>query len=108
MQWKRKKENDVGIDRETGSNEIFAILKEIESEAESDVENLKNTQTQDSSQKKEFQTEMRTLINFWHPRQLFILKVSNESELPPKKKLKAKITEVKWKQQPKVYKRQEV
>ena len=35
-----KRKRYVRIDRETGSNEIFVIFEKIESEAESDVENL--------------------------------------------------------------------
>ena len=30
----------IHIDRETGSNEIYAMLDEIESDTESDIENL--------------------------------------------------------------------
>ena len=37
---KEKRKRYVCIDRETGSNEIFAIFEEIKSEAESDVQNL--------------------------------------------------------------------
>ena len=37
---KERRKRYVCIDCETGSNEIFAIFKEIESEAESDMENL--------------------------------------------------------------------
>ena len=40
MQWNGKKRRYVHIDCETGSKEIFAIFEEIESKAESDVENL--------------------------------------------------------------------
>ena len=38
MEWKKRRY--VHIDCETGSKEIFAIFEEIESKAESDVENL--------------------------------------------------------------------
>ena len=36
---KEKRKRYVRVDRETGSNKIFAIFEEIESEAESHVEN---------------------------------------------------------------------
>ena len=36
----KKKKKYVGIDGETCSNQIFAIMEEIESKAEGDVENL--------------------------------------------------------------------
>ena len=38
---KEKRKRYVRVDRETGSNKIFAIFEEIESEAESHVESLR-------------------------------------------------------------------
>ena len=51
---KEKRKRYARIDRETGSNEIFSIFEEMESEAESDVENL--LEDLDTSHRKKFQT----------------------------------------------------
>ena len=37
---RNNRKKSVHIDRETGSNEIFALLDKIESETECDIENL--------------------------------------------------------------------
>ena len=102
---KGKKKRYVRIDRETGSKEIFAIFEGNESEAESDMENL----LEDSGT--EFITEEEIPDTNDDTHQLLTLKAvvrveseSKESELPPKKKLKAKIAELKWKRQPKFIK----
>ena len=97
---KVKKNRYVRINRETGSNEIFAFLEEIESDAESDVENL----LEDSDTKFITEEEIRNTNENTHqlltPKAVVHVKSeSNESEPQPKKKFKAKISELKWKGQ---------
>ena len=84
------------IDRETDSNEIYAMLDEIESDTESDIENLlEDSDTENISEEpipdnKEESHHVLTLEATVH--------AENESlhvEEPPYKKLKKKITALK-------------
>jgi hypothetical protein len=97
-----KRKKYIRIDRETGSNEIFAMLDEIGSDNESDVENL----LEDSDT--EYVEDMpvpETGNNEENHHQLLApdanihvieTPTTSESE-PPRKKLKEKINELKWK-----------
>ena len=105
---KEKRKRYVGIDRETGSNEIFAIFEEIESEAESDVENLLEDLDTEFTTEEEIPDRNEDTHQLLAPRTvIYVENKNNESNPPPKnkkKKLKAKIAELKWKQQPKFIK----
>ena len=54
----------IDIDRETGSNEIYAMRDEIESDTESDIENLLKILIQGTYQKSQFQTIRKKAITF--------------------------------------------
>ena len=104
MEWKKRKRY-VHIDCETGSKEIFAIFEEIESKAESDVENL----LEDSNAKfiAEKENPDKNEDTYWllKPRTVvYVESESNQIERSQKKKLKLKIGELKWKRQPKFIK----
>ena len=95
---KEKRKRYVRIDRETGSNEIFAIFEEIESEAESDVENLlEDSDTEFIAEEEIPDTNEDTHQLLTPEAVVYVESKSRESELLPKKKLKAKIAELKWK-----------
>ena len=95
---KEKRKRYVRIDRETGSNEIFAIFEEIESEAESDVENLLEDSDTEFIAEEEIPDTNEDTHQFLTPEAVVhVESESKESEPPPKEKLKAKIAELKWK-----------
>ena len=102
---KEKRKRYVLIDRETSSNEIFAIFEEIESEAESDVENLlEELDTEFIAEGEIIDTNEDTHQLLTPEAVVHVETESNESEPPPKKKLKPKIAELKWKRQPRFIK----
>lgn len=86
----------VRIDCETGSNQIFAMLDEIESEPESEIDNL----LEDSDTEFVAEEEIPEDNEETHHQVLIpeaVLHVKSESSQPPaKKRLKAKIAEMKW------------
>ena len=88
----------IHIDRETGSNEIYAMLDEIESDTESYIDNL----LEDSDI--EYISEEPILDHKEESHRALTpeatVHVENESldvEKSPSKKLKKKITALKWK-----------
>ena len=97
MIWNIAKENGkteryVRIDRETGSNKIFAIFEEIESEAESDMENLlEDSDTKFIAEDKIPDTNEDTHQLLTPEAVVHVESKSNESEPPQMKKLKAKL-----------------
>ena len=100
-----KEKRKIHIERETSSNESIAIFEEIESEAKRDVENF----LEDSETKFIVEEEFPDLIEDTHQflKQQAVFHIeskSNESEPSPKKKLKVKIPELKWKRQSKFIK----
>ena len=102
---KEKGKRYVDIDRETGSNETFAIFEEIESEAKSDVENLlEDSDTEFIAEEEIPDTNDETHQLLTPEANVNLESENNESEQPPKKKLKAKIAELKCKRQPKFIK----
>ena len=102
---KEKRKRYVRIDHETGSNKIFAIFEEIESEAESDVENLLEDLDTEFIAEEEIPDTNENTHQLLTPEAVFhVENENNESELSPKKKLEAKIAELKWKRQPKFIK----
>ena len=75
----------VPIDRETGSNEIFVIFEGIESEDESDVENLlKESDTYFITEEDIPDTNEDTHQILTPKTTAYIENKSNESEPPPK------------------------
>ena len=89
----------IHIDRETGSNGIFAILGKTKSETESDIKNvLEDSYT-------EYLAEEAIPVNKEESHQLLTPEatVHVKGEIfdidePPTKKLKKKVAELKWKQ----------
>ena len=102
---KEKRKKYVRIDHETGSNEIFAIFEEIEREAESGVENLLEDLHTEFMTEEEIPETNEDIHQLLTPEAVFhVESESSERELSTKKNLKAKIAELKWKQQPKFIK----
>ena len=83
---------------------MFAIFEEIESEAESDVENLLELWHRIDRGRIKPRQKWGHSPTFYTETVVHVETESNESELPPEKKLKAKIAELKWKGQPKFIK----
>ena len=99
---KEKRKRYVRIDRETSSNEIFAIFEEIESEPENDRENLLEDLDTEFITEEEIPDTNEDIHQLLTPEAIVhVESKSNKSEPPPKKKLKAKTAELKWKRQPK-------
>ena len=93
---KEKRKRYVGIDRETGSNEIFPIFEKIAGEAESDVENPLEDSDTEFIAEEEIPDINEDTHQFLTPEAMVhVESESNESEPPSKKKLKAKIAELK-------------
>ena len=96
---KEKRKRYVRIDRETGSKKFFAIFEEIETEAVSDVENLLEDSDTELIAEEEIPDTNEDIHQLLTTEAVVhVESESNESEPPQKKKLKAKIAEVKWKQ----------
>ena len=88
----------IHIDQETGSNEIYAMLHEIESDTESDIENLLEDSDTEYISEEAIPENKRESHSVLTPEAT--VHVENESldvEEPPSKKLKKKITALKWK-----------
>ena len=88
----------IHIDRETGSNEIYAMLDEIESDTESDIENLlEDSDTEYISEEPipDNQEESHRVLT--PEATVHVENESLDAEEPPSKKLKKKITALKWK-----------
>ena len=78
----------IHADRETGSNEISAIFDEIESDTESDTENLlEDSDTESIPDNKDESHRVLTTEATVHVENEFL-----DVEKPPSKKLKKKIT----------------
>ena len=81
-----------------GSIEIFAIFEEIESEAQSDVENILEDSDTEFITEEEIPDTNDDTHQLLTPETVAHVECeSNEHKPPPKKKLKAKIAELKWK-----------
>ena len=86
----------IHIDRETGSNEIYVMLDEIESDTESDIENLLEDSDTEYISEEPIPENKRESHSVLTPEPT--VHVENESldvEEPPSKKLKKKITALK-------------
>ena len=86
----------IHIDRETGSNEIYAMLDEIESDTESDIENLLEDSDTEYISEEPIPENKRESHSILTPEST--VHVENESfdvEEPPSKKLKKKINALK-------------
>ena len=95
---KEKRKRYVRIVHETHSNEIFSIFEEIESEAESDVDNLLEDLDAEFITEEEIPDTNEATHQLLTPKAVIhVESESNESEPPPNKKLKEKIAELKWK-----------
>ena len=95
----------IHIDRETGSNEIYAMLDEIESDTESDIENLLEDYDTEHISEEPIPDNKEESHRVLTPEAT--VNVENESfdvEEPPSKKLKKKITALKWKRKSKFIK----
>ena len=93
----------IHIDRETGSNEIYAMLDEIESHTESDIENLFEDSDTGHISEEPIPSNKEESHHVLTPEAT--VHVENESldgEEPPSKKL-TKITALKWKTNIKIY-----
>ena len=95
---KNNQKKYIHIDRETGSNEIYAMLDEIESDTESDIENLLEDYDTEHISEEPIPDNKEESHRVLTPEAT--VHVENESldvEEPPSKKLKKKITALKWK-----------
>ena len=81
-----------------GSIEIFPIFEEIESEAQSDVENILEDSDAEFITEEEIPDTNDGTHQLLTPETVVHIECeSNKHEPPPKKKLKAKNAELKWK-----------
>ena len=86
----------IHIDRETGSNEIYAMLDEIESETESDTENLlEDSDTEYISEGPIPDNKQESHCVLTPEATVHVENESLDVEEPPSKKLKKKITALK-------------
>ena len=88
----------IHIDRETGSNEIFAILDEIESDTESDIKNLlEDSDIEYISEEPIPDNKEESHRVLTSEAAVHVEKESLDVEDFPSKKLNKKITALKWK-----------
>ena len=88
----------IHIDRETGSNKIYAMLDEVENNNQSDIENLLEDSDTKYISKEPIPDNKEESHRVLTPEAT--VHVENESldvEEPPSKKLKKRITALKWK-----------
>lgn len=98
---KENRKTYVKIDRETGSDEIFAMLDQIESETESDVENLLEDSDTEYIAEEDVPDENVESHEVLVPEAtVHVIGESNNEEEPPSKKLKKKIFKMNWNRKP--------
>ena len=88
----------IHIDREAGSNEIYAMLDEIETDAESDIENLLEYSDTENIPEEPIPDNKEESHRILKPEAT--VQVENEFldvEEPPSQRLKKKTTALKWK-----------
>ena len=86
---KENRKTYVKIDRETGSDEIFAMLDQIESETESDVENLLEDSDTEYIAEEDIPDDNVESHEVPVPEAtVHVIGESNNEEEPPSKKLK--------------------
>ena len=89
----------IHIDRETGSNEIYAMLDEIESDTESDTENLlEDSDTGYISEEPVPDNKEENHCVLTPEATVYVENEYLDVEEPPSKKHQKKITALKWKQ----------
>ena len=91
---KENRKRYVRIDRETGSNQIFAMLDEIDSEAESKVENLLEDSDTEFIAEEELPEAKEEAHQILTPEAVVHID-GGSGEPPAKKRLKTKIAEMK-------------
>ena len=99
----------IHIDRETDINEIYAMQDEIESDTESDIENLlEDSDTEYISGEPIVDNKEESHRVLTTEATVHVENKSLDVEEPPSKKLKKKITALKWKRTSKFIKAKKV